>query len=60
MKGDTTPPTYNAYVVLSGSMEPNIKVNDLDNLGKFNGEIQDGTVSIATFQALDNLWYKLL
>lgn len=37
---------------------PNIKVNDLDNLGKFNGEIQDGTVSIATFQALDNLWYS--
>ncbi len=37
---------------------PNIKVNDLDNLSKFNGKIEDGTLSVATFQALDNLWYK--
>lgn len=37
---------------------PNIKVNDLDNLGKFKGKIEDGTLSVATFQALDNLWYK--
>ena len=29
MKGDTSLPKYNAYVVLSGSMEPNIKVNDV-------------------------------
>ena len=29
MKGDTTPPTYNAFVVLSGSMIPEINVNDV-------------------------------
>ncbi len=37
---------------------PNIKVNDLDNLGNFNEKIDDGSVSIATFQALDNIWYS--
>ena len=37
---------------------PNIKVNDLDNLSNFKGEIEDGTISIATFQALDNVWYS--
>ena len=37
---------------------PNIKINDLDNLGKFSGEIEDGSISVATFQALDNLWYS--
>lgn len=36
---------------------PNIKVNDLDNLSKFSGSIDDNTISIATFQALDNIWY---
>ena len=29
MKGDTTPPVFNAYVVMSGSMLPNIKVKDI-------------------------------
>ena len=29
MKGDHTPPTYNAYVVLTGSMLPEIKPNDV-------------------------------
>ena len=29
MKGDTSLPKYNAYVVLSGSMEPKIRVNDM-------------------------------
>lgn len=29
MKGDFTPPTYNAYVVLTGSMLPGIKPNDV-------------------------------
>ena len=28
-KGDTTPAKYNAYVVLTGSMEPNIHINDV-------------------------------
>ena len=37
---------------------PNMKINDLDNLGNFSGEIEDGSISIATFQALDNLWYN--
>lgn len=37
---------------------PNIKINDLDNLGKFSGEIEDGSISVATFQALDNIWYS--
>ncbi len=29
MKGDTTPPKYNAYVVLTGSMVPEINVKDV-------------------------------
>jgi hypothetical protein len=37
---------------------PNIKINDLDNLGNFSGEIEDGSISVATFQALDNIWYS--
>lgn len=36
---------------------PNMKVNDLDNLSKFSGSIDDNTISVATFQALDNIWY---
>ncbi len=29
LKGDYTPPVFNAYVVMSGSMLPNIKVKDI-------------------------------
>lgn len=36
---------------------PNIKVNDVDNLGKFKGKIEDNTISVATYQALENIWY---
>lgn len=36
---------------------PNIKVVDVDNLSKWDGEIEDGTVTLATYQALDNLWF---
>lgn len=36
---------------------PNIKVVDVDNMSKWDGEIEDGTVTLATYQALDNLWY---
>ncbi len=36
---------------------PNLKVNDLDNLSKFKGSVEDGTVSVATFEALSNIWY---
>lgn len=36
---------------------PNMKVNDLDNLSKFSGSIDDNTISVATFQVLDNIWY---
>lgn len=37
---------------------PNIKVNDVDNLSKFKGEIEDGTLTVGTYQALDNIWYN--
>lgn len=42
---------------------PNLKVNVLGNLGrnydnKFNGEIEEGTLTLCSYQALDNLWYK--
>lgn len=36
---------------------PNYKVNDLDNLSKLKGKIEEGTISIATFEALNNIWY---
>lgn len=37
---------------------PNIKVNDIGNLSKFNGEIEDGSVSVGTYEALSNIWYE--
>lgn len=37
---------------------PNIKVVDVDNMSKWDGEIEDGTITLATYQALDNLWYN--
>lgn len=38
MKGDNTPPTYNAYVVLTGSMLPEIVPNDVVITKKKNPE----------------------
>ena len=37
---------------------PNIKLIDVDNMSKWDGKIEDGTVTLATYQALDNLWYN--
>lgn len=37
---------------------PNIKVVDVDNMSKWDGVVEDGTVTLATYQALDNLWYN--
>ncbi|MDO5569777.1 MAG: signal peptidase I [bacterium] len=51
-KGDTTPPMFNAYVVLTGSMKPNIDVNDVV-ITKKKGE---GTLKIGdviTFVSAD-------
>lgn len=36
---------------------PNLKINDVDNMSKFNGEIEDNTVTVATYEALSNIWY---
>ncbi|MCR5266789.1 MAG: Eco57I restriction-modification methylase domain-containing protein [Cyanobacteria bacterium RUI128] len=36
---------------------PNIKVNDVGNMSKFNGEIGDNTLTVATYEALGNIWY---
>lgn len=36
---------------------PNIEVNDLGNMSKFNGEIKDNTITVATYEALGNIWY---
>lgn len=36
---------------------PNIKVNDVGNMGKFKGEIEENTVTVATYEALGNIWY---
>ena len=56
MKGDTTPPTYNAFVVLSGSMEPNIKVNDVVvTKRKDLSELKEGDV--ITFLSSDRRFY---
>ena len=41
-----------------GETFPNIKVNDIGNLSKFNGTIEDNTVSVGTYEALSNIWYE--
>ena len=37
---------------------PNITVNDVGNLSNFKGEIEDNTVTVATYEALSNIWYE--
>lgn len=37
---------------------PNIKVNDAGNLTEFDGKIEDGTITVATHEALNSLWYN--
>lgn len=36
---------------------PNLEINDVDNMSKFNGEIKENTVTVATYEALGNIWY---
>lgn len=36
---------------------PNVQINDVGNLSDFNGTIADNTITVATYQALDNIWY---
>ncbi len=36
---------------------PNVEINDVDNLSKFKGEIKENTVTVATYEALGNIWY---
>lgn len=52
MKGDYTPPKYNAYVVLSGSMLPKIKVYDVVLTKRIEAEeLEEG--DIITFASSD-------
>lgn len=56
MKGDTSTPKYNAFVVLSGSMEPKIRVNDVvitkkEELNKLKKE------DVITFASSDSRFY---
>lgn len=37
---------------------PNIVVNDVGNFSKFKGEIADNTLTVATYEALGNIWYE--
>lgn len=37
---------------------PNIEVNDVGNLSKFKGEIPENTLTVATYEALGNIWYE--
>lgn len=40
---------------------PNIKINNLGNLGstvKFDGQIEDNTLTICSYQALENIWWN--
>lgn len=37
---------------------PNLKVVDVDNMSKWDGKVEDGTITLATYQALDNIWYN--
>ena len=47
-KGDNTPPTYNAYVVLTGSMVPEIMPNDVVITKKKSAEeLQVGDIIIS-------------
>ena len=36
---------------------PNLEINDVDNLSKFKGELKENTVTVATYEALGNIWY---
>ena len=36
---------------------PNLEINDVDNMSKFKGEIKENTVTVATYEALGNIWY---
>ena len=52
MKGDNTPPTYNAYVVLTGSMLPGIQIKDVVVTKKIPAEeLKEG--DIITFLSSD-------
>ena len=56
MKGDFSPPKYNAYVVLTGSMLPHIKVEDVVVTKKIEpAELQEG--DIITFASSDDRYY---
>ena len=53
LKGDNTPPVFNAYVVMSGSMLPSIKVKDIVVTKKVPEERMD-VQDIITFISPDN------
>ena len=36
---------------------PNMTVNDVDNMSKFSGEIPENSLTVATYEALGNIWY---
>ena len=56
MRGDYTPPKYNAYVVLTGSMLPEIKVEDVVITKKTEPEkLNEG--DIITFASSDERYY---
>lgn len=56
LKGDTSMPKYNAFVVLSGSMLPEIKINDVViTKQKELNELKEG--DIITFLSSDSRFY---
>jgi len=56
MKGDYSPPKYNAYVVLTGSMLPEIKVEDVVITKRIKAsELKEG--DIITFASSDQRFY---
>lgn len=36
---------------------PNMPVNDVDNMSKFSGKIPENSLTVATYEALGNIWY---
>jgi len=54
--------TYKGWLSEIRDLFPNLKINELDNLRGYNKDnmpdIKDGTLSICTYQALDNLTFK--
>ena len=58
-KGDYTPSKFNGYVVLTGSMEPNIMVNDVVITKKVDA-VKLKVGDVITFKSTDARFYGMV